>query len=96
MNSVTLVSPQDRPLKQLVEDALQNELRLLETGLQRTEDKLRAFETRFGMATADFVRRFEADEFTETLDFGEWIGEHRLRERLADKIKTMREIRVAN
>ena len=96
MNSVTLVSSQERPLKQLVEDALQNELRLLETGLQRTEDKLRAFETRFGMITADFVRRFEADELTETLDFVEWIGEYRLRERLADKVKTMREIRIAS
>ena len=96
MTHLTLVSPQERPLQPLVEAALQNELRLLEAGLQRTEEKLRAFETRFHMTTAEFVQRYEADELEETLEFIEWVGECRLREHLRDKAKTLREIRFAN
>ena len=96
MTYLTLVSTEERPLQPLVEAALQNELRLLEAGLQRTEEKLRGFETQFGMTTVDFVRRYEADEFEEAIEFAEWIGESRLRERLQEKTRTLREIRFAN
>lgn len=93
MAHLTLVSPQGRPLQPLVEAAIQNELRLLEAGLHRTEEKLHAFEIRFGMTTPEFVQRYEADELEETLEFIEWVGEYRLRERLLDKTNTLREIR---
>jgi hypothetical protein len=96
MAHLTLVSPQGRPLQPLVEAAIQNELRLLEAGLRRTEEKLHDFEIRFGMTTPQFVQRYEADELEETLEFIEWVGEYRLRERLLDKTNTLREIRFAN
>jgi len=96
MAHLTLVSPQGRPLQPLVEAAIQNELRLLEAGLRRTEEKLHDFEIRFGMTTLEFVQRYEADELEETLEFIEWVGEYRLRERLLDKTNTLREIRFAN
>lgn len=96
MTYLTLVSPQERPFQALVEAAIQNELRLLEAGLRRTEEKLHALEIQFGMPTADFIRRYEADELAETLEFIEWMGEYRLQERLQEKTKTLREIRFAN
>lgn len=96
MAHLTLVSPQGRPLQPLVEAAIQNELCLLEAGLRRTEEKLHAFEIRFGMTTPELVQRYEADELEETLEFIEWVGEYRLRERLLDKTNTLREIRFAN
>jgi hypothetical protein len=34
---LTLVSPSQRPIQPLVEGALQNELRLLEAGIRRSE-----------------------------------------------------------
>ena len=50
MAELVLTSPGQRPLRPLVEAALHNELRLLQAGIQRTEQRLRAFEARHGLS----------------------------------------------
>ncbi len=96
MTKLTLISRQNHPLKPLVEAALANELRLLEAGIQQTEQQLRDFEQKHQMTTAEFMPRYENDELNETLEFAEWIGEYRLLLRLRDKAETVREIQFAN
>ena len=96
MAELTLISPSQRPLQPLVEGALQNELRLLEAGIQRGEQRLQEFEARYGLSTVDFVQRYENDALEETLEFGEWIGEYRLRDRLLEKAASLRAIRFAD
>ena len=75
--SQQVVVTSDAPvaLKPLLESAIQSELRLLDLGLARTTERLRAFETRFGFTSEEFTRRFEAGEVDESLDFIEWAGE---------------------
>jgi len=80
----------------LVEAALANELRLLEAAIRRTEERLREFEAKYQLSTEEFIRRFERDEFEETLEFAEWIGEYRMLERLREKADTLREIQFAD
>lgn len=96
MAELTLVSKHQQPLKPLVEAALANELRLLEAGIRRTEKRLNEFETRYKIPTAEFISRFEDDEFEETLEFAEWIGEFRLLTRLQEKADILRGIEFAN
>jgi hypothetical protein len=96
MAELTLVSPSQRPIQPLVEGALQNELRLLEAGIRRGEQRLQAFETRYGLSTADFVQPYENDTLEETLECAEWIGEFRLCERLREKAAALRAIRFAD
>jgi hypothetical protein len=96
MTELTLVSSRQLPLRPLVETALTNEVRLLEVGIRRTERRLREFETIHRMTTSEFVRRFENDELSETLELAEWIGEHRLLQRLNEKAEALRGIRFAN
>jgi hypothetical protein len=96
MNELTLVSSQKRPLKPLVEAALANELRLLEAGIRRTEERLQGFEQKRHLTTAEFVSQYENDELPETLEFAEWIGEYRLLMRLREKAEILREVRFAN
>lgn len=96
MEELTLVSRHQHPLRPLVEAALYNELRLLQANIQRTEQRLRAFEAQYGMSSVEFLERYENDELPETLDYAEWIGEHRLLERLHEKADTLQEIRFAN
>lgn len=95
MTELTLISTRQRPLKSLVEAALANELRLLEAGIRRTEQRLYEFEAKYQISTSEFARRFEDDEFEESLELAEWIGEYRLLERLRDKADTLREIKFA-
>ena len=96
MTKLTLVSTRDHPLQPLVEAALANELRFLEAGVQRTEQRLGEFEQKHQMSTAEFVVRYENDELPETLEFAEWVGEHRLLARLREKAEMVREIRFAD
>jgi len=62
-------------LKPLIESALRSELRMLELSLQRTSQRLRTFEARYGLTSEEFERRFNAGEVEESLDFIEWAGE---------------------
>ncbi len=45
---------------------------------------------------ADFIQRYENDALEETLEFAEWIGEYRLRERLLEKAAAVRAIWFAD
>ena len=96
MAALTLTSPGRRPLRPLVEGAIHNELRVLESGIRRTEERLRAFEDTYDLSTEAFLRRYENDELQETLDYAEWIGEYRMLQRLREKAETLREIRFAD
>jgi hypothetical protein len=96
MEELTLISSYQRPLRPLVEAALQNELRLLQVNIKRTEQNLSKFEAQFGLSTSEFIKRFENDELPETLDYVEWVGEYRLLLRLHEKTEALREIRFAN
>lgn len=51
MAELTLISSRKRPLKPLVEAALNNELRLLEAGIRRTQQRLKELRT-----DTDFLR----------------------------------------
>jgi len=96
MSTLTLTSNQQRPLRPLVEAALKNELRLLQAGIARTAAHLQAFETEYGLTSAEFMRRYENDELPETLAYAEWIGEYHLLARLREKAETLQGIQVAD
>lgn len=96
MAKLTLISTRDRPLQPLVEAALANELRFLEAGIRRTEQHLSELEQKHQMSTAEFVARYENDEFPENLEFAEWIGEHRMLARLREKAEAVKEIHFAD
>lgn len=96
MSVLTLTSSRRRPLRPLVEAAIQNELRLLQASIQRTEERLQAFEAEYNLATDEFLRRYENDELSETLAFAEWVGEYRMLERLQEKVETLQEIDFAD
>lgn len=72
----------DRLLAKLLETVLA-EYRLR---LQRYEQALREFETRYTMASDTFYRRFQAGELGDAMDFFEWAGLYDLRQDLLTKI----------
>ena len=72
---VTITTDAQIALKPLLESALRSELRMLELSVQRTSQRLHAFEARYGLTSNEFERRFNAGEIEESLDFIEWAGE---------------------
>jgi len=49
-----------------------NETQLLFLGLDRTRKRLAEFERAFDMTSAEFERRLDALELTETVEFTDW------------------------
>ena len=96
MAAVTLTSPRRRPLRPLIEAAIDNEIRVLEAGIRRTEQRLASFEEAYGFSTSAFLQKYENDELEETLDYAEWVGENRLLERLREKAQALRDVSFAD
>jgi hypothetical protein len=90
MNELKLVSPY--PIRPMVEGAITAALQDAEAGIQTTEQRLREFEAKYQMLTEAFVQRYENDEFQETLEFGEWIGEYRMLKGLREDVMQLRGI----
>ena len=96
MVEITLRSSRPYALRELVTGALANETRLLQAGIQRTQERLAAFEAEHHMTTAEFLLRYANDELDEQLDLIDWLGEARLLARLQEKLAVIQDIRIEN
>jgi hypothetical protein len=96
MAELTLISQDSGSLKPLIEGAISEALRLTETGIQRTERRLKEFEEKYQVSTQEFLSRYQNDEMSETLDLDEWIGETRMLQRLQEKADRLRGIEFAS
>lgn len=85
MQQVTVTAETSVALKPLIESAVRSELRMLEMGLERTRQRLRDFETKYGLSSEEFMRRYEGGELSESLDFIEWTGEVQTYELLLER-----------
>lgn len=75
LQQVTVSAETPISLKPLVRAAIQSEIKMLAFGINRTRERLTAFERQFNMNSEEFERRFTARDLNETLDFIEWEGE---------------------
>jgi len=96
MEELKLRSKYPDSLKPFVEAALTERLRSIETGIKRTQERLQEFETKYQLSTAEFLRRFENDEFNHTFDFDEWMGEAWMLESLLQEKEEVKGIEIVD
>lgn len=94
LNQVTIQSRAKRPIKPLVELALQNQLKNLSHGIRRTKQKLADFEARFGMTTREFENNLRTGEIEETLDTIDWRMEVEALRILEEEYNALRDAHV--
>lgn len=75
LQQVTVSAETPMSLKPLLRAAIQSEIKMLSFGINRTRERLVAFEKQFDMNSEEFERRFTARDLNESLDFIEWEGE---------------------
>lgn len=92
MTELKLISKQSASIQPLVKNAIDSFVRSAEEGIQKTQQNLITFETKYGMITSEFIQRYENDELDETLEFGEWIGEYRMLQGLIEDADQLRGI----
>jgi hypothetical protein len=93
---LTLTSSSEKSLRPLIEAAIYNELRMLQAGIRRTQQRIADFEAQYGMTTAEFLERYRNDAITETLETIEWFGEWKMLERLREDKTALREVGFAD
>jgi hypothetical protein len=94
MTELKLISKQGGSLQTLIEGVIADALRSTETGIEKTEARLRSFEQQYQLSTSEFLERYSNDEFQETLELDEWIGESRMLKRLQEKAERLRGVEL--
>lgn len=84
IQKLTLVTTAQKELRPLIKAAIDNELRIMQAGIRRTQQRIANFEAQYGMKTEEFLHRYRNDGITETLETIEWFGEWELLERLRE------------
>jgi hypothetical protein len=87
LQQITIQTPNITEFEPILRSALEREIHLVEHAIVRTLERLAEFESQYGMSTAEFERRFTADDLGETLDFIDWWGEIKTLRLLDEKKK---------
>jgi len=91
---VTVRSNSKEALKPLLESAIRGELKAIQHGINRTRERINAFEARYGLSTEEFQRRFTANDLGESLDFIEWMGELKTLQLLEEKQGALKQAEI--
>lgn len=94
VQQITITADTPIALKPLIESAVQSELRMLELGIERTTQRLHAFEEQYALTSAEFEHRFETGTVDESLDFIEWAGEIKTYQLLKLQLQTLQELQL--
>lgn len=94
IQNITITADTQVNLKPLIERALRSEARLLDLGIERTLERVHAFEQCYALSFEEFERQFEAGLLADDLDFVEWGGEIRTYRLLTTQQQALREARL--
>lgn len=82
---IKLKSKHPDAVKSIIKSALIAAVQSTENGIKMTRQRLDEFESKYQLATAEFLNKFNNNELPHSGDFDEWIGESRMLSHLLDK-----------
>jgi hypothetical protein len=68
--------------KRLVSFVLENELRIIKFGMNKTLNQLKLFERKFGTNSSEFYKKFNAGDMGDDSEFIRWAGEYETLQKL--------------
>ncbi len=96
MNQVVLKSSDNAPIKPIIILALQAEQNELKTGILKTKAKLTAFEKKYNMSTAAFLKATPDSLPFNEMEAIEWSGEYETLKRLEDELSRLSKIELCS
>lgn len=72
LQEVIIKTDSNEALKPLLEVAIQNQLKSLLHGIQRTKERVAEFEKRAGMSSAELEKKLRSNEVEETMEIIDW------------------------
>ena len=68
LQEVVITTNANESLKPLLEVAIQNQLKALQHGIQRTKERVFEFEKRAGISSIEFEKKLQTEEISETIE----------------------------
>ena len=94
LQEVTIRSEAREELRPLLEAAIRGEVKSIQHGINRYKERLVGFEKRYEFSTDEFLRRFNAQDLGESLDFIEWMGEVKTLRLLQEKQAVLEKVEI--
>ena len=93
MAEVILKTPDPPKAIAVIRNALDKEIARLEKGAERALARLKSFEDKYQVSSADFAERFTAEDLPgQDLEYIEWMGEYRLFQQLAEDLSLLKNL----
>ena len=78
-----IIEPQNgNNVKSLVKSAVENELKIIGFGIDKTKKKLEQLEKKFGMDSVNFYKKFNEGKMGDDLEYIRWAGEYETLQKL--------------
>jgi len=94
LQEVVITTNASESLKPLLEVAIQNQLKALQHGIQRTKERVAEFEKRAGMSSTEFEKKLQAEEIDETIETIDWNMELAALRLLEGQYQSLNEAKV--
>jgi hypothetical protein len=94
LQEVVIKTNASESLKPLLEVAIQNQLKALQHGIQRTKERVAEFEKRGGMSSTEFEKKMQTEEIDETIETIDWNMELAALRFLEGQYQSLREAKI--
>jgi len=92
MTQVIIKSNTAANVKRLLQAAIEQELRVLKIGIEKTNQNLKWLEKQFGMESPQFYEAFQAGKMGDQIDYIKWAGEYETLQQLEQDYAELSEI----
>lgn len=72
LQEIVIKANAEESIKPLVETAIRNQLKALQHGINRTRERIAAFEDKMKMSSAEFEKKLAEGSIEETLETIDW------------------------
>lgn len=96
MTELVIKSDYKEQISSLVKNALEREKKVISSSIEISQRKLKDFEKRHQLSTAEFFAKYQKGEMGDGADIIDWAGEYKMFLKLEDDLKKLEEIIIAS
>lgn len=94
MSKIIIEEENTQELKTLVKGALENEIRIINIGIKKTQENLQKLEDKYKINSETFYKRYSAGEMGDKEEYIKWAGEIETLKRLKQNLSELSEAEV--
>lgn len=94
MTQLLLKSDNPKGVFVLINEALDNEKKVISTGIRRTERMLNDFENKYELSSKEFFEKYQLGKMGDTSEMIDWAGEYKILMKLKRDYQELMEVRI--